>query len=223
MSDRARAAAARAATIAAVIDALVIFKPDAAHRPAVRAAVWTWLRSELDWKLAGLTWHRPATELVESHYDFLRGRPFFPWLVDFMTALPVLVGRVCAESQGLERMRYELGETRIHESRPGSLRERYGIGGGVNVLHLSDSPASGAQEVELWSRHVTLDGRADLPETSGAPDHTFHLRSLAAQFAAGVHTDLAAQSIRRLLREESDLVGDDFDALVRVVLGAFRS
>jgi nucleoside-diphosphate kinase len=207
-----------------VTEALVIFKPDGAHRLAVRAALWSWLRSERDWKVVSLTWHRPTTELVEEHYDFLRGRPFFPWLVDFMSALPVLVGRVAAEPEGLERMRYELGETRIHESRPGSLRERFGIGGGVNVLHLSDSPESGAKEIELWSRHVALDAvDGDLAEPSDRPDHTFHLRSLAGQYGAGAHADLAGQFIRRLLREESDLVGDDFDALVRVVLSAFHS
>jgi nucleoside-diphosphate kinase len=209
-----------------VTDALVIFKPDGAHRLAVRAALRGWLESELDWKLRGLTWYRPSVELVEEHYDFLRGRPFFPWLVEFMSALPVLVGRVSAESDGLERMRYELGETRIHESRPGSLRERLGIGGGVNVLHLSDSAESGAKETELWSRHVSLD-RVDVDETRRAdqewPDHTFHLRSLAAQMAADTHAELAAQCIRRLLREESDLAGEDFDALVRVVLGAFTT
>lgn len=205
-------------------EALVIFKPDGAHRPAVRAALGAWLQSERDWKIQGLTWHRPSIELVETHYDFLRGRPFFPWLVDFMTALPVLVGRVSAASDGLERMRYELGETRIHESRPGSLRERFGIGGGVNVLHLSDSPESGAAEVELWSRHANLDAvDHDLANPAGLPDHTFHLRSLASQYAAGIHAELAGQAVRRLLKEETDLVGDDFDALVRVVLGAFRS
>jgi nucleoside-diphosphate kinase len=204
--------------LSAVTDALVIFKPDGAHRPAVRAALRGWLQSE------GLTWYRPSTGLIEEHYDFLRGRPFFPWLVDFMSALPVLVGRVSAEPEGLERMRYELGETRIHESRPGSLRERFGIGGGVNVLHLSDSPESAAKEIELWSRHVTLDSVVEAgAEPEERPDHTFHLRSLASQYAAGIHADLAAQAIRRLLREESDLVGDDFDSLVRVVLGAFRS
>jgi nucleoside-diphosphate kinase len=206
-----------------VTDALVIFKPDGAHRLAVRDALRGWLESELDWKLLGLTWHRPSVELVEEHYDFLRGRPFFPWLVDFMSALPVLVGRVSAESEGLERMRYELGETRIHEARPGSLRERFGIGGGVNVLHLSDSAESGQRETELWSRHVSLD-RVDPDESEPgreSPDHTFHLRSLTAQYAAGTHADLAGQCVRRLLREESDLAGDDFDALVRVVLGAF--
>jgi nucleoside-diphosphate kinase len=206
-----------------VIDALVIFKPDGAHRVAVRGTLLEWLRSERDWKLAGLTWFKPPTDLIENHYDFLRGRPFFPWLVEFMSALPLLVGRVSADSGGLELMRYELGETRIHESRPGSLRERLGIGGGVNVLHLSDSAEAGGQEVEHWSRHVELDAVTAVEAGARLPDHTFHLRSLAAQFAAGAHADLARQSIRRLLREESELAGDDFDALVRVVLGAFHS
>jgi nucleoside-diphosphate kinase len=207
-----------------VIEALVIFKPDSAHRPAVRVALWKWLGSERDWRLGGLTWYRPPAELVETHYDFLRGRPFFPWLIEFMRSLPVLVGRVTAEAEGLEKMRYELGETRIQEARPGSLRERYGIGGGVNCLHLSDSPESGTKEVELWRRYVSLDGAGvELADTSDRPDHTFHLRSLASQYAAGIHSELAGQVMTRLLREESDLVGDDFDALVRVVLGAFRS
>lgn len=205
-------------------DALVIFKPDGAHRLAVRAALWSWLQSERDWKVESLSWHRPSVELVEDHYDFLRGRPFFPWLIEFMSAVPVLVGRVSAPPEGLERMRYELGETRINESRPGSLRERYGIGGGVNVLHLSDSPDSGAKEVALWSRHLSLDTvTTGLATTAGQADHTYHLRSLAGQYGAGAHTDLAGQFIRRLLREESDLVGDDFDALVRVVLSAFQA
>ncbi|MGH2930920.1 MAG: nucleoside-diphosphate kinase, partial [Solirubrobacteraceae bacterium] len=116
-------------------DALCIFKPDAAHRPAARAALAAWLLSEDGWQVRGLTWFQPPRTLVEEHYDFLRGRPFFPWLVDFMSALPAIVGRIEADAGTLERMRYELGETRIAESRPGSLRERFGIGGGVNVLH----------------------------------------------------------------------------------------
>jgi len=210
--------------LAAVSDALVIVKPDGAHRLAVRAAIWSWLSSERDWVLKGLTWYRPPAELVEIHYDFLRDRPFFLWLVEFMSALPVLVGRVTARADVIERMRYELGETRVNEARPGSLRERYGIGGGVNVLHLSDSPESGAKETELWSTRVSLDALdANLVGAADRPDHTFHLRSLSAQYAAGIHSKLAAQTIRSLLTEESDLTGRDLDALARVVLRAFRS
>jgi nucleoside-diphosphate kinase len=208
----------------AVSDALVIFKPDSAHRLAARAGLWSWLSSEREWKLEGLTWHKPATTLIENHYDFLRGRPFFPWLVDFMSTLPVIVGRLTADPSALERMRYELGETRIEEARPGSLRERYGIGGGVNILHLSDSPESGVKEVALWAGQVDLDRvDATLETTTDRPDHTYHLRSLASQYANGVHTDLAAQEIQRLLAEESDLTGSDFASLTRIILGAFTS
>ncbi|MGA8924501.1 MAG: nucleoside-diphosphate kinase, partial [Candidatus Dormiibacterota bacterium] len=116
-------------------DALVIFKPDAAYRLAARAGIWTWLSTERGWKVQSLDWFQPPASLIESHYDFLQGRPFFPWLVDFMTALPVVVGRVTAPADVLKEMRHDLGETRIAQSRPGSLRERYGIFGGLNCLH----------------------------------------------------------------------------------------
>ena len=81
-------------------------------------------------------------------------------------------------------MRHDLGETRIAQSRPGSLRERYGIFGGLNCLHLSDAPETGAVEVGKWSKVVQLDHLAvELETTSNKPDHTFHLRSLATQVA----------------------------------------
>jgi hypothetical protein len=118
-------------------------------------------------------------------------------------------------------MRFELGETRIHEAWPGSLRERYGIFGGVNCLHLSDSPETGDKETALWRRYVPLDAiEVRLEGASERPDHTFHLRSLAGQVAADVHADLATQEMKKLLREECELDSDGFEALCRVVVGA---
>ena len=202
-------------------DALVIFKPDAAYRVAARAGIWGWLTSEREWKVESLTWFQPPAALIESHYDFLKGRPFFGWLVDFMTALAMPVGRVTASADALERMRHDLGETRIQQSRPGSLRERYGIFGGVNCLHLSDAPETGASEVARWAKFVQLDKiDADLEVETDKPDHTFHLRSLATQLAGGIHVDLASQAIRELLAEESDIQGAELEALWRITLGA---
>jgi nucleoside-diphosphate kinase len=202
-------------------DALVIFKPDASYRLAARAGIWAWLSSERDWKVESLAWFQPPAELIESHYDFLKGRPFFPWLVDFMTALPLAVGRVSASGEALERMRFDLGETRIAQSRPGSLRERYGIFGGINCLHLSDSPETGSAEVERWAKFVQLDERsADLSIEIDKPDHTYRLRSLATQVAGGTHVELASQVMRELLAEESELEGERQEALGRVILGA---
>ena len=202
-------------------DALVIFKPDAAYRIAARAGIWGWLTSEREWKVQSLTWFQPPAALIESHYDFLKGRPFFDWLVDFMTALAMPVGRVTASADALERMRRDLGETRIQQSRPGSLRERYGIFGGVNCLHLSDAPETGASEVARWAKFVQLDKiDANLEVETDKPDHTFHLRSLATQVAGGIHVDLASQAIRELLTEESDIKGAELEALWRITLGA---
>ena len=202
-------------------DALLIFKPDASYRLTARAGIWGWLSSERDWKVESLAWFQPPASLIESHYDFLKGRPFFPWLVDFMTALPLAVGRVSALGPTLEQMRYDLGETRIAQSRPGSLRERYGIFGGVNCLHLSDSPETGSAEVERWAKFVQLDEvSVDLAIESDKPDHTYRLRSLATQVASGFHVELASQTIRELLAEESGIDGERLQALWRIILGA---
>ena len=206
-------------------DALLIVKPDAAYRLAVRSAVGSWLRLQQEGagvRLLALTWHQADAGLIEAHYDFLKGRPFFPWLVDFMTALPVVVGRIEAEPEALEQLRYELGETFVQKARPGSFRERFGSYGGVNCLHLSDSPESGTRELGIWSRAVDLSRRdATLDGADGHPDHTFRLRSLASQVAAGDHSDLAALEIKRLLKEESGLEGAQLEALDRIILGAF--
>jgi nucleoside-diphosphate kinase len=202
-------------------DALLIFKPDASYRLAARAGIWGWLSSERDWKIESLAWFQPPASLIESHYDFLRGRPFFPWLVDFMTALPLAVGRVSASGETLDRMRNDLGETRIAQSRPGSLRERYGIFGGVNCLHLSDSPETGSTEVKRWAEFVQLDEvSVDLAVETDKPDHTYRLRSLATQVAGGIHVELASQVMRELLAEESEIDGERLQALWRVILGA---
>ena len=202
-------------------DALLIFKPDAVYRLAARAGIWTWLRSEREWKVESLEWFQPPATLIEGHYDFLQGRPFFPWLVDFMTALPVVVGRITASAESLKQMRYDLGETQIAKSRPGSLRERYGIFGGLNCLHLSDAPETGAAEVKRWSEFVQLDQvKVRLEQSSDRPDHTYHLRSLATQVASGIHVDPASQMIRELLAEECKLEGEKLEAMFRITLGA---
>jgi nucleoside-diphosphate kinase len=205
-----------------VADALVIFKPDSAYRLAARAGVWGWLSSERDWKIESLEWFQAPKSLIEGHYDFLQDRPFFPWLVDFMTALPLVVGRVSAEPQALAVMRYDLGETQIAKTRPGSLRERYGIFGGLNCLHVSDSPETGAAEVKRWSDHVQLDrvDVDDLDTDADKPDHTYHLRSLATQVAAQIHVGTASQLIRQLLAEETDLDGQELESLHRITLEA---
>jgi hypothetical protein len=101
------------------------------------------------------------------------------------------------------------------------MRERFGIFGGLNCLHLSDAPETGAAEVERWSKVVQLDRVAvKLDLESDRPDHTYHLRSLATQVAAGFQVELATKAIRDLLAEETEIAGKQREALNRIILGA---
>ena len=118
-------------------------------------------------------------------------------------------------------MRYDLGETQISKSRPGSLRERYGIFGGLNCLHLSDAEETGAAEVKRWAEFVQLDEvKVRLEDSSDRPDHTYHLRSLATQVAAGIHVEVASQMFSELIAEECELEGKKLEAMYRITLGA---
>ena len=60
----------------------------------------------------------------------------------------------------------------------------------------------------------------DLAVDTDKPDHTYRLRSLATQVAGGIHVELASQTIRELLAEESEIDGERLQALWRVTLGA---
>jgi len=202
-------------------DALLIFKPDTSYRLRPRTEIWRFLRERSDVEIRGLKWFHPPAELIESHYDFLKGRPFFPWLIEFMTVLPLVVGTVRAEPSALDRLRSDLGETRIQQSRPGSIRELYGIYGGINCLHLSDSPESAEKETRNWSGHLDLEGVEPLEEDARAPDHTYRLRSLATQVAGGIHVDLAKREIVRLLGEETRLSGEKLDRYAKVIIEGF--
>ena len=82
-------------------------------------------------------------------------------------------------------------------------------------------PDSGSAEVARWAKFVQLDQvSADLAVETDKPDHTYHLRSLATQVAAGIHVEPATQMIRELLAEETEIDGDQLQALWRITLGA---
>ena len=101
------------------------------------------------------------------------------------------------------------------------LRERFGIFGGLNCLHLSDAPETGAAEVKRWAEFVQLEKvNVRLEDSAERPDHTYHLRSLATQVASDIHVQPASQMIGELLADESDLEGPQLDALKRITLGA---
>ena len=130
-------------------------------------------------------------------------------------------GQHLLDRMGIDVLQHRVGAELLADGDVVDLIERYGIFGGVNCLHLSDSPESGSAEVARWAEFVQLDEvSVELGVETAKPNHTYHLRSLATQVAGGVHVELASQMIRDLLDDESDIEGDELEALCRITLGA---
>lgn len=122
-------------------------KPDGVQRGLVSEVLARFERR--GYKLVAMKMTRPRQELLEEHYSDLKGKPFFPGLVAYMTSGPV----VCMVWEGtdvVKQGRKMLGETRPLESNPGTLRGDFCIDVGRNLVHGSDSVESALKEIILW-------------------------------------------------------------------------
>jgi len=130
-------------------------KPDAVHRGLVGEIISIFERK--GYKLVGLKLVLPDRKLAENHYSELRDKPFFPDLVDFISSGPVVA--MCWEGKDVVRTaRKLLGTTNPLESEPGTIRGRYGIDIGRNVVHSSDAVTTAEREIQLWfNEHELVD------------------------------------------------------------------
>ncbi|MEM3715408.1 MAG: nucleoside-diphosphate kinase [Nitrososphaeria archaeon] len=133
-------------------ETLFFIKPDGIIRRAVGANV---LKEIMDSDLEISDAHLmsiPREFFINSHYSIHRGKFFFDWLIDYVTLSPILIAILKGRDVTF-RIREKLGDTIPTKASPDSIRGRYGIFGGVNVAHSSDSVASANVEVDNWSRN----------------------------------------------------------------------
>lgn len=91
----------------------------------------------------------PSKPLLEKHYDELKGKPFFPSLIKYMSSGPV-VAMVWEGRNVVATGRKMMGATRPDQSAPGTIRFDYAIDCGRNVIHGSDSVDSAKREIGIW-------------------------------------------------------------------------
>ena len=108
-----------------------------------------------DFEFYGMKELRISKTLAEEHYKIHKGKPFYPWLIDFITAGPIIPVIIQGE-KSITRVRLLLGTTLVQEADPDSLRGRYGIWGGINIAHASDSVTSAESEIALWVKNADL-------------------------------------------------------------------
>ena len=126
---------------------LVLVKPDGVQRGLVGAVLARLEQRGL--KLIGLKLLQMDDALARRHYAEHVDKPFFPGLRDFITSGP-LVAAVFEGSNAVQLTRNAMGATHPLDAAPGSIRGDFGVDLGRNVIHGSDSPASGEREAALF-------------------------------------------------------------------------
>ncbi|KAL5976724.1 Nucleoside diphosphate kinase II, chloroplastic [Asimina triloba] len=125
----------------------IMVKPDGVQRGLVGEIISRFERK--GFLLKGLKLFQCPKELAQEHYKDLKGKPFFPKLIDYITSGPV----VCMGWEGVgvvASARKLIGATNPLQAEPGTIRGDLAIQTGRNVVHGSDSPDNGTREIALW-------------------------------------------------------------------------
>lgn len=129
-------------------ETLLFLKPDAVVRRYTGARVLNELTEGAEVKHYEVV--EPGRDfLANEHYPQHEGRFFYDWLVDYVSASPLHL-LVLEDDDLIEGVREQLGDTVPQEAAGDSLRGRYGIFGGLNVAHASDSPENAQTEIDRW-------------------------------------------------------------------------
>jgi nucleoside-diphosphate kinase len=126
---------------------LVLIKPDAVQRGLTFEILDRLERRGL--KLVGLKFLRVPEDLARQHYAVHAERPFFGGLISYITSSPI-VAAVFEGTRAVEVVRNTVGKTNPADAQPGTIRGDFSLEIGRNLVHASDSPENGQQEVALW-------------------------------------------------------------------------
>ncbi|WP_026369192.1 nucleoside-diphosphate kinase [Kallotenue papyrolyticum] len=132
---------------------LIILKPDAVQRGLIGTIIGRLEQRGL--KIIGLKLAQIDTALAQQHYAEHQGKPFFNGLVEYITSGPVVLLVVAGENV-VEMVRSMVGATNPAKAAPGTIRGDFAVSIGRNLIHASDSPASGEREVGIFFREDEL-------------------------------------------------------------------
>jgi len=191
---------------------LVIIKPDGTVRRNVGARI---LKALIDrgYRVKAFKEMKVSEALARLHYDVHKDKPFFPWLVQFISSAPVLA--IILEADGvIEGVREALGATFVQKAAPESLRGKYGVWAGVNIAHASDAPETAATEIELWTQEGGLTESENADNIARAYvdkytkidiDYTADIRNLVeVSIERGDTSDEVLKSLETLFGKDSE-------------------
>ena len=126
---------------------LVLFKTDCVQNKLVGEILNRFEKEQFT--IRGMKMIELSTELLEEHYSHVADRPFFPEIVNFMQASPV-IALALEGDDAVSRVRKLLGPTNSDEAEKGTIRGDFGVGTMKNVCHASDSVESAETELNRF-------------------------------------------------------------------------
>ena len=128
---------------------LVILKPSAIARGLAGEVI-----SRIEKKgfiITGMKMMQLDEKILREHYAHLVDKPFFPLIVDSMTATPV----ICMVLKGIDAVsvfRSMTGSTNGRKAAPGTLRGDFCMSGQANIVHATDSVENAEIEIKRFFR-----------------------------------------------------------------------
>jgi nucleoside-diphosphate kinase len=124
-----------------------MIKPDGVQRGLIGEVIARFEKK--GYKLISMKYQVASKDMVETHYEDLKGKGFFDGLVTYITSGPV-VQMVWEGANIIEASRKLIGATNPINSEPGTIRGDYAIDVGRNIIHGSDLPESATKEIAHW-------------------------------------------------------------------------
>ncbi len=126
---------------------LVLVKPDGVQRGIIGEVIKRLEQRGL--RLIAGKFIQVSLELAETHYGIHQGKPFYDYLLDYITSAPVMA-MAWEGPNAVAAVRQTMGATNPIEASPGTIRHDFGLEIGRNLTHASDSPENGEKEIALW-------------------------------------------------------------------------
>lgn len=128
---------------------LVILKPSAVERRLIGQIVKRIENKGLI--ICGMKMIQLDGNILHEHYAHLVDKPFFPSIVESMTATPVIV--MCLKGvDAVNVFRTMTGVTNGRNAMPGTLRGDFCVSGQANIVHASDSVENAEIEIKRFFR-----------------------------------------------------------------------
>lgn len=126
---------------------LIIFKPSSMARGYVGKILTRFEQKGLI--ITGMKMMQLDEMILREHYAHLVDRPFFPSIVESMTATPVIVMALKGKD-AIKVVRLMVGATNGREALPGTIRGDFSLSGQENLVHASSSPEDAEAELKRF-------------------------------------------------------------------------